>query len=67
MLKKIKKLFKTNTHYTFHMKSGKSLEFKAYNITITKHGNELTGYEIDGKGTGMFFVSLVEIEAITCK
>jgi hypothetical protein len=66
MFKKIKRLFTPKIHYTFHMKSGKSLEFKAYEMTITKRGNELTGYKVDGN-VRLFFVSLNEIEAITYK
>ena len=65
---KVKRLLTPKQTITFHMKSGKSVVFKAYGIAITKQGNVLTGYAIDGGGcSGVHFTSLAEIEAITYK
>lgn len=55
-------LFKSK--FTFVFKSGKTVSFRCDNITITKSGNELTGYEIKGCDDKMFYVCLSEIAAI---
>lgn len=49
---------------TIILKSGKEITFECKNMTITKNGNELTGYVVDG-GTGkLFYVRLDQIAAI---
>lgn len=49
---------------TIILKSGKEIIFECENMTITKAGNQLTGYTVEG-GTGkLFYVRLDEIAAL---
>lgn len=50
--------------FTFILSSGKEINFNADDITITKRGNELTGYEIIGGEGQLFYCKLEDISAI---
>ena len=62
---RIMDIFKRKRTITFHMKSGAVITEKAYDIKITKDGNDLLGYEINGCGNKLFYVRLSDISAIT--
>ena len=54
---------------TFHMKSGRDLIVEADDINIKKHGNDLTGWDMNGvkKQGQCFYIRIDEVEAITYK
>ena len=61
----LKFLFKIKI--TIVLKSGEKISFYCKNMKITKNGNDITGYDIDGGDGKMFYCRLSEIAAILKK
>lgn len=54
--------------YTFHLKNGRELKFKAQQVTVDHAGGKCIGYHIEeGVGTVPFYVDPTEIVAVTRK
>lgn len=61
------RLFTTKLTAVFVLKSGKEVAIRADDVKITKSGNNLTGYTIEGGDGTMFYCRLDEIAAILLK